>query len=96
MDLEDWRKKINELDASLISLLNERAKCAVAIGEIKRTIGQPIYDPVREAWILEKVAEKNPGPLESDAIKRLFERIIDESRRLERHMSGEGPPPAAE
>jgi chorismate mutase len=93
MDLDDWRLKINELDASLIHLLNERAKCALAIGEIKREIGQPIYDPVREAWILDKVAEKNPGPLEPDAIKRLFERIIDESRRLERRLSGEGAAP---
>ena len=65
-------------------LLNSRTACAVEIGRIKRALGLPIYAPEREAWILDRVMRENPGPLEPLAVRRVFERIIDESRRLER------------
>ena len=57
---------------------------ALRIGEIKKELGIPVYDPEREKRIFEAMTEANPGPLEDDAITRLFERVIDESRRLER------------
>jgi chorismate mutase len=65
-------------------LLNRRAGCALAIGELKRTLGLEIYQPDREREVLLHVRGVNPGPLDADAIARLFERIIDEARRLER------------
>ena len=83
-DLEDLRKRIDLLDESLVRLLNARAACALEIGRIKRDMGVPIYQPEREAEVLRNVQAHNNGPLDKPAIKRLFERIIDEARHLER------------
>lgn len=87
MDIADWRRRIDEIDAQLVKLLNERSRYAIEIGKIKRANGMKIYDPEREAEIVRNVVSSNPGPLDDEAIKRLFERIIDESRRLERIAS---------
>ncbi|HKW01287.1 MAG TPA: chorismate mutase [Vicinamibacterales bacterium] len=78
------RAKIDEIDAQLVALLNARAACALEIGEIKEQIHEPIYQPAREAAVLANVRAANRGPLKDDAMTRLFERIIDEARRLER------------
>jgi chorismate mutase len=83
-DLEDLRKRIDLLDDSLVRLLNARAACALEIGRVKREMGVPIYQPDREAEVLRHVQSANNGPLDQEAIKRLFERIIDEARHLER------------
>ena len=82
--LEDLRKRIDLLDESLVRLLNARAACALEIGRVKRELGIPIYQPEREAEVLKNVQGWNNGPLDKPAIKRLFERIIDEARHLER------------
>ncbi len=79
-----WRQRIDQIDTQLMGLLNSRSACAVEIGRIKRILGLPIYSPEREAEILERVMRENPGPLDALAVRRVFERIIDESRRLER------------
>jgi len=83
-DLGRIRRNIDEVDAVLVKLLNQRAKWALEIGEVKRRVGLAIYQPDREAEVLGRVNERNRGPLGSEAMRRLFERIIDESRRLER------------
>ena len=83
-DLDDLRRRIDMLDASLVKLLNARAACALEIGRLKRDLGMAIYQPEREAEVLRNVQEVNTGPLDQPAIKRLFERIIDEARHLER------------
>ena len=83
-DLEDLRKRIDLLDESLVRLLNARAACALEIGRVKRDMGLPVYQPEREAEVLKNVQAINNGPLDQPAIKRLFERIIDEARHLER------------
>jgi chorismate mutase len=83
-DLDGWRKRIDGIDDQLMRLLNSRSACAVEVGRIKRAQGLPIYAPEREASILERVMRENTGPLEPLAVRRVFERIIDESRRLER------------
>jgi len=82
--LEDLRKRIDLLDESLVRLLNARAACALEIGRVKRELGIPIYQPEREAEVVKNVQGWNNGPLDQPAIKRLFERIIDEARHLER------------
>jgi len=82
--IDDYRQEINRLDRELLRIFNERAALALHIGEIKKELGLPVYDPEREKRIFETMTAANPGPLESDAIIRLFERVIDESRRLER------------
>ena len=84
----DYRKRIDQIDDQLMKLLNARSACAVEIGRIKRQIGMALYQPDREKWILDRVARNNPGPLDSGALRRVFERVIDESRRLER-LAGE-------
>ena len=84
MDVEDWRKKIDELDAKLVELLNERSRCAAEIGKLKRKDSEPIFSPRREREILERVQKLNRGPLGNEAVKRLFERILDEARVVEK------------
>jgi len=84
-DFDDWRKRIDEIDQQLVRLLNERSQCAVEIGHIKRKLNVPAWQPQREAEILRNVVKSNHGPLDDAAIRRLFERIIDEARSLERH-----------
>jgi chorismate mutase len=82
--IDEWRRRIDIIDEQLMRLLNSRSACAVEIGKVKRSLGLPVYSPEREAWILERVMRENPGPLDPTAVRRVFERIIDESRRLER------------
>jgi chorismate mutase len=83
-EIEEWRQRIDAIDTQLMRLLNSRSACAVEIGRLKAALGLPVYSPEREVEILERVMRENPGPLDPTAVKRVFERIIDESRRLER------------
>ena len=83
-EIDRLREKIDDLDIRIRGLLNERADYALAIGTLKRQTGSRVYDPAREATIIRRVLEENSGPLKDDALRRLFERILDESRRLER------------
>jgi len=92
--LEEWRRRIDTIDEQLMRLLNARSACAVEVGRIKRALGLPVYSPEREACILERVMRENPGPLEPTAVGRVFERIIDEARRLER-LAASGDEPAS-
>jgi chorismate mutase len=82
--MEDWRRRIDEIDLQLVELFNERTKCAIEIGHIKKRLGLEIYSPKREAQVIANVTEANAGPLDAEAIRRLFERVIDEARRIER------------
>ena len=84
MKIDDYRQEIDRLDRELLRIFNARAALALQIGELKKELGLPVYDPDRERRIFEAMKGSNPGPLEDDAIVRLFERVIDESRRLER------------
>jgi chorismate mutase len=90
--LESLRKRIDELDEQLVRLLSARAACALEIGRVKRSAGIEIYQPSRETEVLGHVEAVNRGPLDDGAIRRLFERIIDEARRLERNAEGEEEP----
>ena len=84
MSIEDWRRKIDEIDRQLVQLLNERSKCAIEIGKIKHDLHMRVYDPQREGEILRRIKETNDGPLDDEGLQRLFERVIDECRRIER------------
>jgi len=86
--MDDWRCRIDELDQQLVQIFNERAQCAIEIGHIKRRLGLNVYSPQREAQVIANVTSTNRGPLDTEAIKRLFERVIDESRRIERIEAG--------
>lgn len=86
MTIEELRRQIDDLDEQIVSLLNKRAACALAIGELKHAQHIDIYQPDREAQVLahaREVGGQVGGPLTDEALTRLFERIIDEARRLE-------------
>lgn len=83
-EIDGLRRRIDLIDDQLMKLLNSRSACAVEIGRVKRRLGMAVYQPEREAWILDRVEVNNPGPLDSGAVRRVFERVIDEGRRLER------------
>ena len=84
MDIEDWRKKIDELDRKLVALLSERARAAVEIGKLKRDTSMPIYEPDRERIVFENVQAVNPGPLPGRDLVRIYERIMDVMRNIQK------------
>jgi len=85
--LDDLRDNIDRVDEVLVRLLNERARVACEIGRMKKDLGLEVYQPEREKQVLAHVRGiAAEGPLGADAIARLFERIIDEARRLERRV----------
>jgi len=84
MDIEDWRRKIDELDRKLVALLSERARAAVEIGRLKRDTALPIYEPERERVVFENVQGANPGPLPGRDLVRIYERIIDVMRNIQK------------
>lgn len=82
--MDHCRRQIDALDKKLVELLNARAAHALEIGRLKDSVGLETYQPQREIAVLEQARGANGGPLDAGAITRLFERIIDENRRLER------------
>jgi chorismate mutase len=85
--LDDLRADIDRVDEVLVRLLNERARRVCEIGRLKKEMGIEIYQPDREKDVLRHVRQiACEGPLGPNAIGRLFERIIDEARRLERRV----------
>lgn len=82
--LDALRAAIDEVDLKLLALFNERANVVAQIGDIKRVAAIPIYEPKREELVFKNVLEHNQGPLPNDAIRRLYERIVDEMRTLQR------------
>ena len=83
--LDELRREIDAIDEQLVRLLSDRAECALRIGHEKKLAGLDVYQPRRETEVLSHVQRINMGPLDDAAMKRLFERIIDEARALERH-----------
>ena len=89
-DIDQWRSEIDRIDLQLVELLNRRSQRAIEIVKIKNELNLGIYDPEREEEVIRLVQEATRGPLSKAAIKRLFERIIDESRRVEREHRNSG------
>lgn len=94
-NLDLLRGLIDELDATLVEILNRRACLTMEVGAWKRKRRIAVYDGGREQAILEKVRRLSEAPLQPEAVQRVFERVLDESRRLERtvasRMETEGP-----
>jgi len=91
--LDDLRSDIDRVDEVLVRLLNERARCVCEIGRLKKELGLGVYQPSREKDVLDHVRRvATEGPLGPTAIGRLFERIIDEARRLERRVMRDEDP----
>ena len=83
MDIDHWRKEIDDIDAELLRLLNMRARLAMKVGALKLAAHIPFCDPDRERTVLQRLTEINAGPLDEHAVGRVFRRIIRESRRIE-------------
>jgi chorismate mutase len=88
-ELERLRAVVDHVDEALVRLLNERAKCAIEIGQVKAILQLPLYSPEREKDVLANVERCSEGPLTDAAVRRLFEQIIDESRRAVREIAGD-------
>jgi chorismate mutase len=84
MDISDWRKQIDEIDRKLVELISKRAQAAHEIGKLKRTAGLAIYEPDRERTVFEKVLSVNQGPLSEVDLLRIYERIIDVMRQIQK------------
>jgi chorismate mutase len=84
-DLAPWRARIDELDREIVRLLNERLTCAHEIGAIKKRLAIAVYVPQREQQVIDNATGANTGPLSDASVRRLFERVIDETRSSERH-----------
>jgi chorismate mutase len=82
--LAECRDQIDSVDLKLLALLNERTRIVEEIGRIKQDLSLPIYEPKREDQVFHNVTSNNHGPLSSEALKRIFERIIDEMRNIQR------------
>ena len=83
MDIDHWRKEIDDIDAEILRLLNMRARLALKVGALKQAADLPCCDPERERSVLQRLQELNPGPLDPRAVGKVFRRIIRESRRMQ-------------
>jgi len=82
--LDQHRDAIDQIDLAILERLNARAAVVEKIGAIKKEMQFPIYEPKREDAVFRNVIGGNGGPLSEAAVRRLFERIIDEMRTLQR------------
>jgi chorismate mutase-like protein len=82
--LDEFRVSIDDVDRRIVELLNERTRVVEDIGRVKRHADLPIYEPKREEMVFANVTGCNHGPLTADAVRRIFERIIDEMRMIQR------------
>jgi len=82
--LDELRVHIDDVDRRIVALLNERTSVVENIGRIKREAALPVYEPRREEMVYANITGSNPGPLSSDALRRIFERVIDEMRQIQR------------
>ncbi|MGA2411338.1 MAG: prephenate dehydratase [Candidatus Binataceae bacterium] len=86
LSIAQLREQIDEINRKLVTLLSERAQAAVRIGHLKQGDGTPIYQPVRERQVIERVLEYNPGPLTGAHLQRIFTEIISACASLERTL----------
>lgn len=82
--LAQFRGEIDAIDLELLALLNRRSRVVEEIGRIKESLELPVYEPKREDDVIRNITTNNTGPLTPDALQRIFERIIDEMRSLQK------------
>jgi chorismate mutase/prephenate dehydratase len=81
--LAELRARIDAADQQLLDLLNQRAKLAQAVGEVKKLDGSPVFRPDREAQVIDRVKNRNPGPVLADSIAPIWREIMSACRSLE-------------
>jgi chorismate mutase len=88
--LEEFRVLIDQIDRRIVALLNERTEIVERICRVKRESQMPVYEPRREDQVFANIAEANQGPIGHEAVRRIFERIIDEMRGIQRSRMQDG------
>src|ERR1700722_5568519 len=88
MDISDWRKKIDEVDAAVLKLVNLRADMAIEIGKLKSQEGIGLRTPSREREIVERMQAANPGPLDAESIAKIYETIVSQCIRAQERNGG--------
>ena len=83
-ELEELRGRIDGLDGEIVRLINERARCAARIGELKRAQGAAVFVPAREKAVYDRVLGLNKGPLPGPALKAIYREIMSGLLALER------------
>ena len=86
--LEELRRGIDAVDQQIVKLLHERVRLVMQVGDYKRERGMPVYDAERERALLERLCRMAEPPLDAETVRRIFERLVDESRRIEQHHMG--------
>lgn len=89
LDLDELRRGIDSVDQQILKLLHERIRLVMLVGEYKRERGIPVYDPERERQLLDRLSHAAESPLDGATIRRIFERLVDEYRRIEQHHTGQ-------
>jgi chorismate mutase len=84
-EFAELRRQIDDIDQKILELVAARVRVVLEVGEYKRQRGMGVYDPARERNLLEHLASLAPAPLDGDTVRRVFERLVDESRRIEQH-----------
>ena len=82
--LDEFRVSIDEIDRRIVELINERTRVVEEIGRVKRQAQLPVYEPKREEQVFANITSANQGPIAPEAVRRIFERIIDEMRTIQR------------
>lgn len=85
LNLDELRLRIDAIDRQILDLVHERIRLVMQVGEYKRARGMPVYDPERERQLLERLSAAAQPPLDAPTIRRIFERLVDEARRIEQH-----------
>ena len=88
--LNKLRSSVDSIDKELVALLSKRTKHSILIGRIKRSMGLATYNPEREKFINERIGSYAEEPLRKEAVMRIYERILDESRAIQREESVKG------
>jgi chorismate mutase len=85
-DLDALRNEIDDIDHKILDLVARRIAAVVQIGDYKRARGLAVYDAARERAVLQRLMSQAPAGLDPQVVRRVFERIIDESRGIEQHQ----------
>ncbi len=84
-EFDALRRQIDTIDEQLLELIMQRVRVVLAVGDYKRQRGMQVYDPERERSLLERLSRRARPPLDEHTVRRIFERLVDESRRIEQH-----------
>jgi chorismate mutase/prephenate dehydratase len=87
VNIPEHRKAIDNLDAHIVRLLNERTRQVLAIGDIKLAAGEEIYAPHRERAVLERICKLNAGPMTDEQLRAIYREIMSSALALEKTMT---------